>query len=275
MVRSLIAAITSRREVTEYVKELFTSAKIDPHTPVNVLSGLAAAPHAAMMQRHSVAVFSTGFQLDTGVSSMALAAKEADLLWKSMCKYLDLMPATLRYLCKMVVQILERKSKADWGEARLRATIMNLLIGKIIIPALFEAIEYDIVDDCVMSDTYFAIASHVQKILKALLMGAPLAKQDPLAMLANPLIERSQYSRQFIYRGEVKEYITKLLNFELPNYEADYKNAYEIVTAEGVCLTMSNIHFLFELIIHNYAYYSQKYPAVASLVKRHRFMIIV
>ncbi len=65
----------------------------------------------------------------------------------------------------------------------------------------------------------------------------------------------------------MKEYIERLLDFALPDLSEEHKDPAEIVRAKGICLSMGNLQFLFELIVHDYVYYSQNYPDTTSRIK--------
>jgi len=85
-------------------------------------------------------------------------------------------------------------------------------------------------------------------------------------MYANKLIEGSQ--------EEVKVFIKELLGFNLPNYDQDYVcQAGEIVQAQGMCITLLNIQFIFDLIAHNFRYYSKKYPNIGPIMGRLMFHV--
>ncbi len=66
-----------------------------------------------------------------------------------------------------------------------------------------------------------------------------------------------------------------MLDFELPNYEQDYNNkSGEIVLAEGMCVTLLNVQFIFDIIVHNYRYYARKYKSLIPIMNRSERAVI-
>lgn len=59
------------------------------------------------------------------------------------------------------------------------------------------------------------------------------------------------------------------INCELPSLDKDYNNAAgEVILAEGICISLLNLQLIFEVIIHNYRFYSKKYQAITPIVAR-------
>lgn len=67
----------------------------------------------------------------------------------------------------------------------------------------------------------------------------------------------------------MKEYMKGFINCELPNLDHDYNNeAGEVVLAEGICVTLTNLQLIFEIIIHNYRFYTKKYHSITPIMAR-------
>ncbi len=58
-----------------------------------------------------------------------------------------------------------------------------------------------------------------------------------------------------------------MLDFTLPKLEEEYKNPAEVICVKGMCISSANLQLIFELIIHDFSYYSQNYPETASRIK--------
>ena len=71
-------------------------------------------------------------------------------------------------------------------------------------------------------------------------------------------------------RDQIGQFTKDLLNFDLPSYEHDYNDAEgEIVLAEGMCVTLLNVQLLFDIIVHNYAYYVKAYKQIGPMFNRY------
>jgi hypothetical protein len=93
---------------------------------------------------------------------------------------------------------LRTKCGSEFTEQRERQIIADIMIVKVIVPALLDPIEYNTVVDCVVPDSYHRVANKVGHILKAVMLGTPLGnqdhigKQDHIGMYANQFIEASK-----------------------------------------------------------------------------------
>lgn len=200
----------NRDEIVQFGKDLFANVKLEiieeqhydsfySHAAVSSPSkraegtGGLMAPRKSMMNTLKVPMVP---QVDS-VADMETAAKEAIKIWANLSNYVDLIPTTLRYLCKMIVFALRSKCGEEFTEENMKSIISEIIIDKVIYTALLDPIEYNVVLDCVVSDAYHRVANNVGKILRSLMTGKFLQPTDPLGMYANKFIESAQYSLSF------------------------------------------------------------------------------
>lgn len=192
---------------------------------------------------------------------MVMAVSQSERIWNNLCSYVELVPITLRYLCKMIITILRKKCGTKLTPEKEQSIISDIIIKKLILTALDQPIEYNVVIDCVVKEDYTEIAKNSKKVLTALGGGIIFDKNVPIAKIANDFIKSEQ--------NNVRKFVKDLLEFSLPIYEQDYvPRAEEIVTAQGICFTLLSIQLIFDLLVHNYRYYSKRYPRVVSLMNR-------
>ena len=60
----------------------------------------------------------------------------------------------------------------------------------------------------------------------------------------------------------------KVLNIHAHEQDDDAKSSGDILEARRVCLTLGDMQFIFEMVIHDYTYYSEKCKALSNIVQR-------
>ena len=64
-------------------------------------------------------------------------------------------------------------------------------------------------------------------------------------------------------RQEVREYIKKLLK------PIETQNEQGILLLKAICLSITDIHLIIDLIIHDYIFYAKKYPELVAISKKY------
>lgn len=202
LIKTLMAAVTKRDEIMQFARDLFAEVNLEVleeehydafYSPLALLSpagsgGSRVSPRKSMMVQPGVPLQ----EESESVANLETAVKESAKIWNKLKEYAELVPVTLRYFCKMVIEILRKKCGPNLTEQKERAIIADAIIMNMLMPALNDPIGYDIVMDCVVSDSYMRVSANVAKILNAIMLGYSFPKQDPLGMYANKLIESSQ-----------------------------------------------------------------------------------
>ncbi len=213
------------------------------------------------------------FDETESAANIETAVRQAEKVWRNLRSYVELLPTSLRYLCRIIVAVLRKKCGSAFPQQQERCIIADIIFLKVILPAMQDPIEYNVVVDCVVSDCYQKIAANAGNILNHLILGKKFTVQDPLGKHANGFIESSQYARSSdLSRDDVKTYVREVLDFDLPDCEQDYNNKTgEIVLAEGMCVTLLNLQTIFDILVHNYRYYSTKYKPIGAIMNRFAF----
>ena len=147
-------------------------------------------------------------------SNMDIAVRQAEKIWGNLCSYVELLPITLRYLCKIIIEILRRKCGSRLTAEKEQLIISEIIINRLILKALGQPLEYNVMMDCVVNEGYQELANYSKKILNALGTGIIFAKHVPIGEFANDFLNNS--------KDQVRKFVKELLDFELPKYEEDY-----------------------------------------------------
>jgi len=263
--------VLAREEVVNFVKNIFNNTNSEMmQKDEDTARGNSVTPHKKdkaeiKPSQRSNTIYGPNFSEITKEMKkeqyMIAAVDQVEKIWENLCSYVELVPITLRYLCKMIITILRKKCGKKLTPEKEQSIISDIIIKKLILTALDQPIEYNVVVDCVVKENYTEIANNSKKVLIALGGGIIFDKNVPIAKIANEFIKKEQV--------QVKKFIKDLLEFTLPSYEENYSpKAEEIVTAQGICITLLSIQIIFDLIVHNYRYYSKQYPRVVSLMNR-------
>ncbi len=193
LVKSLVDAVVTRDEVVRFAKDVFANVKLEVVEEEGDTS--RGALHSKLDSRKSMMVTSAFMGRDDKDSpaSLQAAVKQAERVWHNLRSYVELLPTTVRYLCKMIVAILRKKCGDAFPVKRERWVIAHILIIRVIVAAISDPIEYNAVVDCMVSDAYTRLGLNIDKVLNALIMGTPFPSHDPLATYANHFIEAAQY----------------------------------------------------------------------------------
>ncbi len=126
---------------------------------------------------------------DTWCRQALVAAQK---IWANTIGMLDILPENVLVLIGAIRDLLERR-RTGFVPATARRVIEDILVEKLIVPALDEPILYEIADDCVVPAEYLTkVAAGVRRILRGVLLGRPLPPHDQLSVSTNRFISAAQ-----------------------------------------------------------------------------------
>lgn len=202
----------------------------------------------------------------SNIINVSLALNYSSKIWSNLKSSVENIPVNLRYLCKIIVTILDTHCENKLSAQDKTDIIMDIVFSKLIFPTLSDPVRFSAVTEVSIGDYNFELMVYVGKILRGSLLNTPIKDMEE----ASSMLE--DFARDV--REGVEKFVSKLLDFALPDYECDAAaQSGEMISAQGICISMENISFMFGVFVHNYRYYCKKYRAMPSLLNSFMYYV--
>ena len=112
-------------------------------------------------------------------------------IWKLLLELVEFAPSPLKIIVSAFEKAMGKKKGSK--EIEIRKLLNHIVLRYMLADILNNPIQYNIIDECAVSSTYYEIIADICKIMKSLFLGKRILPQEPLSLYANSFIISSQY----------------------------------------------------------------------------------